>query len=78
MDSKAQYYRNRAEEARHMAAKPGLGPEDKQAWLRLAEDWLGLAQTAVGKDGHARLTPVQSEGKETHPACQPRSSPQSN
>ena len=42
--------RRQTEEARQMAAQ-SLKQEDKASWLRLAEDWIKLAQEAdaVGK-----------------------------
>jgi hypothetical protein len=38
----AERFRQKAEEARAMAAKV-LSPLDKEAWLELAEDWLKMA-----------------------------------
>ena len=38
-------FRKQAEEARQMAAR-SLKQEDKAFWLRLAEDWIKLAQQA--------------------------------
>jgi hypothetical protein len=43
--SAADDFRKQAEEARQMAAR-SLKQEDKAFWLRLAEDWLKLAQDA--------------------------------
>ena len=38
-------FRKQAEECRELAAK-ALSSLDKEAWLRLAEDWLKLAVSA--------------------------------
>jgi hypothetical protein len=38
-------YRKQAEEARQQVAK-AISPLDKEAWLRLAEEWLKLASTS--------------------------------
>jgi hypothetical protein len=43
--STADDFRRQAEECRQMAAR-AISPIDKASWLRLAEDWLRLAQTA--------------------------------
>jgi hypothetical protein len=37
-------FRKQAEECREQAAK-AVSPLDKEAWLRVAEEWLKLAQT---------------------------------
>jgi hypothetical protein len=42
----ADEFRKQAIEARQMAAR-SLKQEDKAIWLRLAEDWLKLAQSAT-------------------------------
>ena len=39
-------YRKQAEDCRQMAGKV-ISPLDKEAWLRLAGDWLRLADGAV-------------------------------
>jgi hypothetical protein len=41
----ANEFRKQAEEARQMAAR-SLKQEDKAFWLRMAEDWIKLAQEA--------------------------------
>jgi hypothetical protein len=41
-------FRKQAEEAREQAAK-AISPLDKEAWLRVAEDWLKLASSADGR-----------------------------
>jgi hypothetical protein len=41
-------YRTQAEEARQYAAK-AISPLDKEAWLKLAEEWLKLASSADGQ-----------------------------
>lgn len=47
--SNADQFRKNAEEARQMAAQsPKAG--DKAFWLRLAEDWIKLAQEADKSD----------------------------
>jgi hypothetical protein len=49
--SDADEFRKQAEECRQLAAT-AIKPKDKAFWLRLAEDWLKLAQEAdkpVGK-----------------------------
>jgi hypothetical protein len=44
----ADRYRKQAEEARQQAVK-AISPLDKEAWLRLAEEWLKLALSAEGR-----------------------------
>ena len=39
--SQSEEYRAKAEECRQMAER-ALSPLDKEAWLKLAADWLGL------------------------------------
>jgi hypothetical protein len=39
-------YRKQAEDRRQMAAK-AISPLDKEAWLKLAGDWLRLAETGL-------------------------------
>jgi hypothetical protein len=41
----AEYYRQKAEKCREQA-KGAKFPDDKAAWLKLAEDWLQLAVEA--------------------------------
>jgi hypothetical protein len=41
-------FRKQAEESREQAAK-AVSPLDKEAWLRLAEEWLKLAMTVEGR-----------------------------
>jgi len=41
----ATQYRERAEEARQLAEK-SINPLDKEVWLRVAGEWLKLAQNA--------------------------------
>jgi hypothetical protein len=41
-------FRKQAEECREQAAK-ALSPLDKEAWLRVAEDWLKLARSIEGR-----------------------------
>jgi hypothetical protein len=43
--SDAEKFHKEAEECRQMA-KQAANPQDKEAWVRLAEDWLKLAQEA--------------------------------
>lgn len=45
MSDDAIRFRKRAEEAREQAAK-AISLLDKEAWLRIAEDWLKLALSA--------------------------------
>jgi hypothetical protein len=45
MSNEAARFRKQAEEAREHAAK-AISPLDKEAWLRVAEDWLKLASSA--------------------------------
>ena len=45
MSEDATQYRERAEEARQLAEK-FINPLDKEAWLRVAGEWLKLAQNA--------------------------------
>jgi hypothetical protein len=41
-------FREEAQECREQAAK-AISPLDKEAWLRLAADWIKLAQDAEGR-----------------------------
>jgi len=41
-------YRKQAEEARQYA-ESAINPFDKEAWLRIAEEWLKLALSAESK-----------------------------
>ena len=41
----AERFRKEAEECRELAEK-AMSPLDQEAWVRLAEDWLKLAQEA--------------------------------
>jgi hypothetical protein len=45
MSDEVARFRKQAEEAREHAAK-AISPLDKQAWLRIAEEWLKLASSA--------------------------------
>jgi hypothetical protein len=45
MSDNAARFRKQAEEAREQAAK-AISPLDKEAWLRVAEEWLKLATSA--------------------------------
>jgi hypothetical protein len=42
MSNDSDRFRRQADECRQLAAK-ALNPLDKEAWLRLAEEWLKLA-----------------------------------
>jgi hypothetical protein len=48
MAEDAARFRKRAEEAREHAAR-ARSPLDKEAWLRVAEEWLKLAVSAEGR-----------------------------
>jgi hypothetical protein len=41
-------FRSEAQECRQLAERT-INPVDKEAWLRLAEDWIKLAETAAEK-----------------------------
>ncbi len=45
MTQQGDIYRKNADEARQQAAK-SISPDDKERWLKIAEDWLKLAQSA--------------------------------
>jgi hypothetical protein len=47
-DDDADRFRKQAEEAREQAAK-AISPLDKEAWLRVAEEWLKLALSVEGR-----------------------------
>jgi hypothetical protein len=47
-EADAAKYRKQAEECRQQAAK-AVSPVDKEAWLRVAEEWLKLATSAEGR-----------------------------
>jgi hypothetical protein len=46
----ADRYRKHAEDARQMAAA-AKSPLEKEAWLRIAEDWLRLVQDVERREG---------------------------
>jgi hypothetical protein len=48
MSDEAVRFRKQAEDARGQAAK-AISPLDKEAWLRIAEEWLSLASSADGR-----------------------------
>jgi hypothetical protein len=48
MSADAARFRRQAEEATEEAAKT-ISPLDKEAWLRLAEEWLKLASSTDGR-----------------------------
>jgi hypothetical protein len=47
-DHEAAKFRQQADECREQAAK-AISPLDKEAWLRVAEEWLRLATSADGR-----------------------------
>jgi len=47
IETDADRFRKQAEECRQLAAK-AINEVDKQAWLRLAADWIKLAQEVKG------------------------------
>jgi hypothetical protein len=49
MSNDADKFRKKAEEARRHAAK-AYSAIDREAWLRVAEDWLKLASSADGRN----------------------------
>jgi hypothetical protein len=49
-DSDADRFRKQAEECRLQAEK-AVSPLDKEAWLRVAAEWIKLAQSADDRDG---------------------------
>jgi hypothetical protein len=46
-------YRKMAEDCREQATK-AVSPLDKEQWLKLAADWLLLAQSAEAREGRRR------------------------
>jgi hypothetical protein len=48
MADDADRFRKQAEECREQAEK-AMSPLDKEAWLRLAGEWIKLAMTAEGR-----------------------------
>ena len=47
-DHEATRFRRQAEDCRQQAAK-AVSPLDREAWLRVAEEWLKLAVSADGR-----------------------------
>jgi hypothetical protein len=47
-------FRKQAEEARQHAER-AISPLDKEAWLRVAAEWIKLAESAVGGQGFGGL-----------------------
>lgn len=62
MSDEAARFRKQAAEAREHAARV-LSPLDKEAWLRVAEEWLKLAESAESR----RPISVQSRGTKKPP-----------
>jgi hypothetical protein len=56
MSEDAASFRKRAEECQQQAER-AISPLDKEAWLRLAEEWLKLALSALA----ASVTPWQRQ-----------------
>lgn len=55
-ETDAARYRSKAEDCRKLAEN-ALSPADKEAWLRLAADWVKLAENA--QERRFRLWPPQ-------------------
>jgi hypothetical protein len=55
-ESEADRLRRQAEECRTQAAK-AISPLDKEAWLRVAGDWIKLAQSSDARGGVVVLVP---------------------
>jgi hypothetical protein len=49
MSDDADRFRRHAEEARHQAEQ-AVSPLDKEAWLRVAAEWIKLAQSEDRRD----------------------------
>jgi hypothetical protein len=49
-EDEAARFRKQADECREQAAK-ALSPLDKEAWLRVAEEWIKLAMSVEGRGG---------------------------
>jgi hypothetical protein len=47
-EAEAARFRQQAEECRQQAEK-AISPLDKEAWLRVAGEWIKLAQSAEGR-----------------------------
>jgi len=47
-ETDAEMFRKQAEECRQMAAR-AINPHDKEGWLKLAADWLKLAERAESR-----------------------------
>jgi hypothetical protein len=56
----ADRYRKQAEECRQQARK-AVSPLDKEAWLRVAEEWLNLAQSTEETAGACATAKFQTE-----------------
>jgi hypothetical protein len=54
LETPAQKYRREAEECK-LNAKRAMGAVDREAWLRLAADWMKLAESAELKPQLERL-----------------------
>ena len=60
MSDEAARFRKQAEEAREHAARV-ISPLDKEAWLRVAEEWLNLAQSTEETGGACATAKFQTE-----------------
>jgi hypothetical protein len=52
-ESDSERFRREASECRQMAAR-ATNPQDKAAWLKLAGDWLSLAEKAQSGQNNTR------------------------
>jgi hypothetical protein len=65
MSDDAARFRKQAEECQGAGSK-ALSPLDKEAWLRLAEEWLKLASSLMG-DASSKAAPVGAVGQKKRP-----------
>lgn len=57
MPNEADRFRKQAEEARLQAEK-AISPLDKEAWLKVAGEWIKLAQSVEERQREKRLIPL--------------------
>jgi hypothetical protein len=70
MSDRGDHFRANADEVRKQAER-SINPLDKERWLRIAEDWLKLAQS---EDGRPRLGNVALHGPSDSSASASRAS----
>jgi hypothetical protein len=64
-ETEAEEFRKQAEECRQLAEQT-ISPLDKEAWLRLADEWMRLAREAEARQSRCRLSCLGRAGTNVH------------